>query len=196
MQDQLPFGDVDPDFAIGDPLDRCYTPQTLADAVVDWVAGLLPRKPGVILEPSVGGGAFVRACRRRWPGAWIMAADIDPRARGLGAADESRVGDYAEVDAGWWSRSPELVVGNPPFDHAVAHWTAGPRVWPWVWQSMILPWAYFGVGAWQLPLQETRPSHARAVKGRPWPKRVRETGVLHRRPCVVSTELVIPALEW
>jgi 16S rRNA C1402 N4-methylase RsmH len=65
-------------FGVGDVLDRCYTPDVLAADVVDTLD--LHGDPTVV-EPSAGGGAFVRALRARLAGRGsVIAVDVDPGA--------------------------------------------------------------------------------------------------------------------
>jgi hypothetical protein len=94
--------------------DAYYTPDLVADALVerltrpsghDWIG-----RQTRVLEPHAGGGAFVRALRRR--GCTVDAHDIDPGA----PACETR-GDFLALkatEAAW-------IVGNPPFCDAEAH---------------------------------------------------------------------------
>lgn len=103
----------------GDPLQRYYTPDALAERLV----ALLPVHGGSrVLEPSAGGGAFVRALGAMTP--HVYALDLDPRApvlqsRRVAVADR-RVGDFlAPLPAGW--PRFDLVVGNPPYGEAEAH---------------------------------------------------------------------------
>ena len=91
-----------------DALDRYYTP--------DEVAGKLVRElpiSGRVLEPHVGGGAFLRAMPS---GVEVTAGDIDPLAPGLTNASRCYVGDF-EAHRG----SYDWVIGNPPYRHAEAH---------------------------------------------------------------------------
>lgn len=67
-----------------DPLDRYYTPDRVAS---DIVTGLYTNGHitlgSTILEPSEGGGAFVRAVRAHRPYATIVGVDIDPTRPGM-----------------------------------------------------------------------------------------------------------------
>lgn len=116
-----PMGDLLPTER-RDHLDRDYTPDEVAAAFVRWL-----RIPAVarVLEPSVGGGAWVRALRGA--GRVVIGADIDPGARGLAMVDIPLVGDFAG-EMGQGNPSPlfaagpfDLVLGNPPFGPALAH---------------------------------------------------------------------------
>lgn len=97
-----------------DVLDRYYTPDALALACMPYVA-----RPVAVraLEPHCGGGAFVRALRRRFPGAHLTTCDIDDvpvSSRG----DEHVTGDFlsADLEGGY-----DLIVGNPPFRDPWSH---------------------------------------------------------------------------
>jgi predicted RNA methylase len=98
------------------PLDAYFTPDPLAVALVS----LLDIRNGdMVIEPSCGGGAFVRAIHAAAPSAHVLGIDINPDAPGLVAADSSMVGD-------WPALAPSLevatwVVGNPPYGAAASH---------------------------------------------------------------------------
>lgn len=108
----------------GDVLDRWYTPDAVARACVErlpWSG----RLPMWALEPSVGGGAFARAIRHRWPAAHVLGVDVDPEATGLRDCDEMRVGSWLTPGT-WHGREDEavpceVVAMNPPYRDAVAH---------------------------------------------------------------------------
>jgi hypothetical protein len=106
--------------------DAYLTPYPLALAICvrlrdDW--GL---NPSVVVEPSAGRGAFVRAAREVWPGARIIAIDVDERSRGpclrAGASSFIRASwpKVARLLAGYRG-GPMLVVGNPPYRQAQRH---------------------------------------------------------------------------
>jgi hypothetical protein len=84
-----------------------------------------------IIEPSAGGGAFVRAARERWPLSRITAIEPRPEPHFLwGASGVSQLlanGADASI-ADTWERYAEplpshglLILGNPPFTHALRH---------------------------------------------------------------------------
>lgn len=127
----------------GEPiaLDAYYTPD---DVAARCVAALPTEATWRVraLEPSVGGGAFVRALRALDPGPrTLRVIDINPDAPGLRSSPawavsdflawppthEARqstrrhdgdVGDGLDLDV----RPPyDLIVGNPPYSHAEAH---------------------------------------------------------------------------
>lgn len=97
-----------------DPLDRYYTPQALADALVP----VLPIDGATVIEPSCGGGAFVRALLRQ--GCTVYAQDVDPEAEGLRLADAHRVAPWEITLPDEWL-AVDWVVGNPPYMHAEEH---------------------------------------------------------------------------
>jgi hypothetical protein len=175
--------------AIGDPLDRCYTPQALADAIVH-VLDTAP--PAFVLEPSVGGGAFVRAVRKRWgDGPHIDGIDIDPTADGLRLCDASIVGPAQDLAGADPTMKYDLIIGNPPFSEALEHVSRFVKRCPRV--VMILPLAYLGVQEWDELLTTRPPSRIYRIVGRPWPDRIRETAVYEwnrdRPPCTFMTRL-------
>lgn len=90
-----------------------YTPPTVAAALVDT---LYLRPESIVLEPHVGGGAFVEALYDR-SGAEALdlridAMDIDPEAAGLKLVNGAIVGDFLTVDP---PRRPDVVCGNCPY---------------------------------------------------------------------------------
>lgn len=101
---------------VRDVLDRYYTPDVLAVACVR-ALDLRP-EPSLVLEPSLGGGAFARAVRARWPKALIQGVDIDPDAPGREHADHLWTGDFRDHPFG---SGFSLVIGNPPYRDAEAH---------------------------------------------------------------------------
>lgn len=96
-------------------LDAYYTPDEVARACV---ATLDLRGVHRVLEPSVGGGAWVMAVAQAAPSADITGIDINPEAAGLDACAVSLRGDDFLSLA---LRRYDLVIGNPPFSDAQAH---------------------------------------------------------------------------
>jgi hypothetical protein len=104
-----------------------YTPSETADQLVA-VLPFLDRSRR-ILEPSVGGGAFLRAILAREKTTLVFhrlhAIDVDPRAPGLAAVKAeggwTGVGDFLELEL----PKVEVVIGNPPFGEP-----QGPTVCP------------------------------------------------------------------
>lgn len=177
----------------GDALDRFYTPDGLARACLatwGW------RGVRSVVEPSVGGGAFARAVRARWPGARIVGADIDPAAAGLALCDTALVGSWPELVEGGHIERPDIVVGNPPFtdDAALRHVEAALDLGANT-VALILPWAYWGVERWA-PLLDGRPPHiVRPIRPRPWPDRVREVALYVWERNGRGTTSILP-LRW
>lgn len=113
--------------------DAYYTPRPLAFALCrelsrlvapPGLAGVLP-KPGLVVEPSCGGGAFLEAARFAWPGCRLVGYDIRPEAiadleaRGRRGADQVLQADWLDpalVLPG--GTGANLVLGNPPFADA------------------------------------------------------------------------------
>lgn len=101
-------------------LDVYETPAELAAAICDRLDGVLPAdQPALLLEPSAGSGAFVRAAWNRWGhvGTIVVAHDIRPECKR----------DCMDNGADYWlldeicpdfSGKADLVVGNPPFSLA------------------------------------------------------------------------------
>jgi hypothetical protein len=188
--------------AIGDPLGRCYTPDALSVAVLaaalSYYDEVARPYPTLLVEPSVGGGSFLRAAEGE-SGlrlARTVAVDLDPAAPGLAAADHAFVGDWPErapevarlYHAQRWS-GDVLVVGNPPFDSPPEHTAARDHVratlehLPDALLAFILPLGYLGVAGWDSLLAEhgDRLDLWRIV-GRPWPERIREVALYVWRP--------------
>lgn len=82
--------------------DAYYTPEPLARAIVATLAGCTSN-PMRILEPSSGGGAFLRAAREKWPSAYLSAIDRDPDAIGAALAAAS-VGSRGSRWQSWRNR--------------------------------------------------------------------------------------------
>lgn len=102
-----------------DALDRYYTPDDLASAIVRHIVAPHLTPGDVVIEPSAGGGSFVRALQAAE--ARVLAIDIDPDAPALhdGDADWTMRGDWSEV-----AHRPSgavAVVGNPPYRGWEAH---------------------------------------------------------------------------
>lgn len=203
---QLALAGVAPPVLAGDALHRFYTPDRLASAVVDRLA---PAALSWVLEPSCGGGAFVRALQRR--GCLVVGCDLDPEAVGLQRVDlawpgslESFPGSYDPL--GW-------AVGNPPFGgpsddddeqpyvgahHALICLQHAPRV------GLILPaaWALFeGHGRVPSPMQTWRAAGARpvrvsAIAGRAWGDHLREAALFEWERGVDGPTTVGEPITW
>lgn len=102
-----------------DALDRYYTPDALAHTLVAALSGI---NPEVVVEPSVGDGAFARAVRARWPSAYILGVDKAPTTRAAECVDDLITDDWPAFAAEPFA--VDLVVGNPPYRDAEKHITA------------------------------------------------------------------------
>ncbi len=122
------------------PWDAYWTPRKTALACVAWLLefleseyGLSIADRGTVIEPSVGGGAWVEALRVMMPTAVIDRCDIDPKAPGLDLdfreglrrmpatrADLDKVRGDRALRVDWLSSTLDdeewdLCVGNPPY---------------------------------------------------------------------------------
>ncbi|MEO0603689.1 MAG: hypothetical protein AAF211_19785, partial [Myxococcota bacterium] len=106
-------------------LDACWTPDAGAAACARFLdlRGLEGLR---ILEPAVGGGAWVRAARTVWPDSAVTGIDIDPEAPGLPGAHKAEVGDFLTHT----DETYDLVLGNPPY--------ASDLLLPWLDHSLKL----------------------------------------------------------
>lgn len=98
--------------------DEFYTPDHLALALV-----MESKSHGPFaLEPSVGGGAWVRALRRAREGlpGVVWGCDTNHQAPGLSACDKGFVADFRALNMGSNIR-PKLIIGNPPYNQAIEH---------------------------------------------------------------------------
>lgn len=108
-------------------LDRYYTPDDAARACV----ATLPILDGdTVLEPSAGGGAFLRAVRDAFPSSRLRALDLDPASPAR--LPENGGFEVEHGDFGTWSPPPDerfdWVVGNPPYNVAIEHVEAALRI--------------------------------------------------------------------
>lgn len=198
---ELTLPGMEPERAIRDDLDRVYTPDKLARAVVSAVGPYVRCRHTRghkmrILEPSVGGGAFVRACGERWPTSRIVGIDIDPEAPGFKGCLSHEVGDFASGVMAETVPLAELVIGNPPFSEALEHVQHAREMAPQSTLAFILPMAYLGVGEWQPILRRFPLTAVMPVVPRPWPKRIRETAVYVWTPDPGTDCVLTRALEW
>jgi adenine-specific DNA-methyltransferase len=109
-------------------LGKYYTPESLAQAIVDWVVKDARAK---VLEPSFGGCTFLRACLHRLeeqgakePGRQLFGVDVDPRALDhlarLGRNNVVRqnfvIADFMALRHNTLRGAPfDVIVANPPF---------------------------------------------------------------------------------
>ncbi len=114
------------------PKGATYTPQPVVDAMLAWASQRI--EPARVVDPGAGSGRFLVAAGRRFPGAELVAIDIDPiatiLARGhlaaAGLADRSRVilGDFRQLQLPP-GEGATLYLGNPPYvrHHLIEpHW--------------------------------------------------------------------------
>lgn len=95
-------------------LDRYYTPGVLAERLTS----LLQIRPSDrVVEPSCGGGAFVRALLRRTPRVHVY--DVDSTAHGLSETPWATCGDFLRAPIP--ERGFDWCVGNPPYRDAHLH---------------------------------------------------------------------------
>ena len=101
--------------------DAYYTPDDVAESCVKTIAHRIGKAQ--IIEPSVGGGAFLHAVLNA--GAWrsnTVACDINPDAAGLALAGSHHVGDFLTMPQPHdVAPLPVWVVGNPPYGQAMEH---------------------------------------------------------------------------
>lgn len=95
--------------------DAYFTPDPLALTLVRTLARDFQLQPDTVLEPSAGGGAFVRAIRRQWPAAFVTANDIQET--NIPESDVDTCFDFVKLG----TAGQDLIVGNPPFKHAEPH---------------------------------------------------------------------------
>jgi len=102
--------------------DSYHTPDALALTLTRRLAADFCLQPRTVLEPSVGGGAFVRAVRSVWgERPYVAGVDIQD-VPGCGADGVTRCDFLAHppVEPGL-ARRPGLIIGNPPFCEAEPH---------------------------------------------------------------------------
>jgi hypothetical protein len=100
-------------------LDKFYTRPEIAAALAADALGDAG-EVGVVLEPSAGGGAFVRAARAARPGVEVVALDVrpdGPEAAEILVRDFLAPATRAELLARLAGRRA-VALGNPPFGHA------------------------------------------------------------------------------
>ena len=96
------------------PLDAYYTEDATALACVRTLD--LLDEGLTVIEPSVGGGAFVRAVIEVAPSSYVIGVDVNPDAAGTALCQYALDCDFAITTghAHW-------IIGNPPYSHAEAH---------------------------------------------------------------------------
>lgn len=198
---QLTLGELAVVRPVGDPLDRCYTPDPLADACVGVVGDLaaqLGLELGRVIEPSCGGGAFLRAARKAWGPRPTIGVDIDANAEGLRLAAEAHVGSWPEVAGRLRCGLSDIILGNPPFsgDTAVPHVDAALALRPGI-VALILPWEFAALDRWSHVMDyPIRPRLACPIRPRPWGDRVRGTAMFCWTPRFPPSRAEILPLVW
>ena len=113
--------------------DAYYTPDALARACV---RSLSCADPNTVVEPSVGGGAFARAIRERWPNTCLIGYDLDKAVHGAALCDDFYWTSWTTLAP---TRTADVIVGNPPYSDAEEHVeTALRRVKPGGMVGMLL----------------------------------------------------------
>lgn len=110
-----------------------YTPAPIVRAMLDWASDLQPAR---VVDPGAGSGRYAVAAGRRFPGAQIVAVELDPlaallarahlRSAGLHRRARVIVGDYRELSVDTID-GRTLFIGNPPYvrHHQIpARWKA------------------------------------------------------------------------
>lgn len=124
------------------------TPDALALAICKRMFQRFARdncpQPRRILEPSSGGGAFLRAMRATWPDARITACDLREECREH--ADKVEALFYAgNFVTELWTDKFDLICGNPPFLEAEEHRKRALQVLePAGTLAFLLPVGFFG----------------------------------------------------
>jgi hypothetical protein len=113
----------------GGALDDCQTPDLVALAICLQLARD-GADPLLVIEPSAGEGAFVRAAKATWPDAAVIAVEVRAEAEEAlhaAGADAVLIGRWEDqaaplrefIEATGTGRT--LIVGNPPYRLAVEH---------------------------------------------------------------------------
>ena len=198
---QLALGGLPTVHGVGDHLDRCYTPLPLAAACVEVVREVrhdLGYRGGLMIEPSVGAGAFLRAHGDFFQS---VAVDIDPSAEGLTLAARCEVGDWLQVARSFGFpglTSIDVILGNPPFsgDTAIPHVETALDLRPGV-VALILPLDFMAVDRWaHLMDGARRPRLVCPIRPRPWGDRVRSTALYIHTPHDPVSRTMIRPLVW
>lgn len=165
---------------VRDPQERHYTPLQLANNCAQLLVQLWGT-PARVVEPSVGGGGFVRAFQAQVASVELYGCDIDTGAEGLELLDHPHSGRglgtleyldrYGELLADAW------FAGNPPFSLATEHIRAilhhARRL------AFVLPAdvSTRATGTGWPDLFRDHPARAFPIDGRPWPQNCREVAL-------------------
>jgi hypothetical protein len=99
--------------------DQYFTKPRWTEAIViQLTADGLLRDDSLLLEPSVGKGAFAVSLRNHLKGISITGVDINRHDDGIAACDEFVHGRVEDYDPGFWF---DAAIGNPPYKDAEAH---------------------------------------------------------------------------
>lgn len=186
---------------VGDELGRMLSPRALASACLERV--LLRAAIGSghrMLEPSVGGGAFVAAMRAVKPKVRIDGVDLDPLARGLALCDNAIVADAVKWAAGVEPGRYALIIGNPPFGRALEHVRALLALRPYR-LALVLPWDRAGRQGWREVLYgEVEPGirlrEIHPIIPRPWGQHVREVALYVWGPLAPGGFATLQPVLW
>jgi adenine-specific DNA-methyltransferase len=105
------------------PLGATYTPSPIIEAMVAWAAGA-EAAPARVVDPGSGSARFAVAAGRRFPGAELVAVEVDPLAGLIGRATLAAAGlaGRARVELVDYRRfhappidGRTLYIGNPPY---------------------------------------------------------------------------------
>lgn len=102
------------------PSDEYLTDPNLAEAITLRLSQLIP-PPSVIVEPSAGSGAFVKAARSQWPSAHITAVEVREEVEAACMTAGADAFAFEDWEAIQLLRVPNLIIGNPPYFAAERH---------------------------------------------------------------------------
>ncbi len=196
---------LSPATAPGDNLERGYTPQPVAEQIVNLVAASSPQF-AIVLEAHVGSGSFIEPARRAWPTARVVGVDLDPEASGFARVDEFHLGDllsFGDLVRGLHDdceRNDEhmLVLGNPPFSSALQHIQFVRSHAPSAAIAWILPWSRWALRSWRPVLVDDPPYLTAPLVPRPWPDiGVRDVGLFVWGPSYLGSQGTrLSSLHW
>ena len=114
------------------PHDDFPTPLLLAQAICRRLAETV-HEPLRIVEPSANDGVFLACARETWPGARLIAVELQPKYEAAlrERADGVLIGDWLAFAQLIAERGgANLILGNPPYKPAEAHIRAALRALP------------------------------------------------------------------
>ncbi len=165
-------------------LDAYWTPPEVALACCRAIAEVVPFAPFAVLEPCVGGGAWVWASHQVWPRAVVDGMDIDPTSPGLTMVNARNTGDF--LTSTWPQQMAyNMVLGNPPYDGAVQWVEKSLRLAPVV--GFLLRSTFLGSAKRHHWWKNHPPAYIWTLDGRPkW-----EGGNTHKSGDSCDTDLVL-----